>query len=183
MLLVRGISFSLFASLTSHKSLNELKFESQMQLEELQSMGLTFFFFDCQQDLHIQNTNYQKISFRKRREREKHLQSVISFVKYHVTTPEELRVPIKKWIQGWQKWKAGLNNMQFNTKRAVAVIIRQKKMTSSHTGRMKCYACQIKQLPVIILQSYLKKTTLKKICLRSHAHTVELASERPGVKK
>lgn len=182
MLLVRGISFSLFASLTSHKSLNELKFESDAT-GGAPVHGTYLFLFDCQQDLHIQNTNYQKISFRERREREKHLQSVISFVKYHVTTPEELRVPMKKWIQGWQKLKAGLNNMQFNTKRAVAVIIRQKKMTSSHTGRMRWYACQIKQLPVIILQSYLKKNTWKKICLKSHIHTVELASERPGVKK
>lgn len=78
-------------------------------------MGLIFL-LDYQQDLHIENANYQKISFRERREREKHLQCGTNFMKYPVTTPEELRVPIKKWLQGWQKSKAGLNDTQFHNK-------------------------------------------------------------------
>lgn len=81
---------------------------------------------------------------------------------YSVTTPKELQVPIKKWLQVCQELKAGLNNIQFNNNRAIAVITRQKKMTSPYTGRMKQYACQTKQLPVIILQSYFKKNIWKK---------------------
>lgn len=68
---------------------------------------------------------YQKISFKEMKQKEKHLQFLIHFMK---CPTEKLRVqPIKKSLQGWQKVKMKLNNMQFNNKRAVAVIIRLKK--------------------------------------------------------
>lgn len=103
---------------------------------------------------------YQKISFKERKQKEKHLQ--LWLMLWCALLLLQRVQPIKKPLQRWQKVKEKLNNMQFNNKRAVAVIIRLKKKKAE---TMKKYDCQMKQL----LQScHLGK---KKICLKiTHTH-------------